>query len=101
MNLNKIVRIDLNGNTDEIIVFPNELQRKLESIGRTDALIKVNSLISDKLPDEEKAAMHRRAFPDKQGANSPRLPRLALRSVLPPRVPSNVPSPLPTPWLLL
>jgi hypothetical protein len=58
MNLNKIVRIDLNGNTDEIIVFPNELARKLETIGRTDALIKVNSLISDKLPDEEKAAMN-------------------------------------------
>lgn len=57
MNLNKITRIDLAGNTDEIIVFPNELQRKLESIGRTDALIKVNSLISDKLPEEEKAAM--------------------------------------------
>lgn len=50
--LNKLSRVNLDGSVEMVAVFPNELSRKLESIGHPDALIKVNSLIDEKLPSD-------------------------------------------------
>lgn len=57
VTIKKITRLNLDGTSTQIAIFTNELARKLESMGCTDALIKLKSLIDDKLQDDEKAVL--------------------------------------------
>ena len=57
-NLNVVRRFNLSGESMLISIFTSELSRKLEQMGMPDALVKLKSLIDDKLPEEEKAVLN-------------------------------------------